>query len=153
MDVRTSLLALLLRFWLPLLLVCFYAFRRGGPPERTAASMLLFAAVATVAVRTDFPVRYSSVQTSVVVVDVMLLIGLVVLTLKADRRWPMLLTALHAVTVLGHLGKVLNPELLRLGYAVMIALPTLPGLAVLAMGTWRHRSRMRRYGIDPSWNA
>lgn len=153
MDLRASLVALLLRFWVPLLLVCLYAIRRGGVPERIAGWMLLIAAIATVFVRSEFRVRYGYVQASVAAIDVTLLIGLVILAVKADRRWPMLLTALHAVTVLGHVGKLLNPELLRLGYAVMIALPTLPGLLVLAAGTWRHRSRVRRFGTDPSWSA
>ncbi|QXT34856.1 hypothetical protein KV697_13835 [Sphingomonas sanguinis] len=153
MDLRASLVALLLRFWVPLLLTCLYAIRRGGGPERAAGWMLLAAAIATVAVRSDFKVRYALVQASVAAIDVALLVGLLLLAAKADRRWPMLLAALHAVTVLGHVGKLLNPELLRLGYAVMIALPTLPGLAVLAIGTRRHRSRVRRYGTDPSWSG
>ncbi|EZP49959.1 hypothetical protein [Sphingomonas sp. RIT328] len=152
MDIRLSLVALLLRFWLPLLATLLYAARRGGPPERAAGGMLLAAAVGTLVVRTDFAHRYSSVQGSVVLIDVLLLVGLVALALKADRRWPILLAALHGMTVLGHVGKALNPNLLRLGYAVMISMPALPGLAVLAVGTWRHQLRMRRHGTDPSWS-
>lgn len=153
MEIRASLVALLLRFWLPLLIVCLYAIRRGGAPERVVGWMLLVAAGATIAVRTGFTHRYSSVQAPVVVVDVLLLVGLLSVALRADRRWPILLTALHCITLLGHLGKMLNPDLLRLGYAVMIALPTLPGLAVLAIGTRRHRLRLRRFGTDPSWSS
>ncbi len=151
MDIRPSLLALLLRFWLPLLAACLYAVRRGGAPERAAGWMLLTASFATLVVRTEFSHRYRSIQGSVVLIDVILLAALVALALKADRRWPILLAALHGVTVLGHLGKFLNPHLWRLGYAVMIAVPTLPGLVVLAAGTWRHQSRLRANGTDPSW--
>lgn len=153
MEIRASLVALLLRFWLPLAFACLYAIRRGGSPERCVGWMLLAAAFGTLAVRTTFAQRYSSVQIPVVVVDMLLLFGLTAVALKADRRWPILLTALHCVTLLGHLGKLLNPDLMRLGYAVMIALPTLPGLAVLVIGTRRHRIRLRRFGTDPSWSS
>lgn len=152
MPIRLSLIALLVRFWLPLILVCIYAARKGGGPERTVAAMLMAAAVATVAVRSDFAVRYHSISGAVLVIDIILFGGLTIVATKANRQWPIILASLHGVTLLGHLGKALNPELWRLGYAVMISAPALPGLVVLALGTWRHRRRIAKNGADASWS-
>lgn len=153
MSIRLSLIALLIRFWLPLLLVCIYAMRKGGGPERTVAAMLLAAALATLAVRSDFAERYHSVSSAVLIIDIILFGGLTIVATKANRQWPIILASLQGVTLLGHLGKALNPELWRLGYAVMIAAPVLPGIVVLALGTWRHRRRLAKNGVDASWNG
>lgn len=152
MGIRLSFVVLAFRFWVPLLLVVAYAWRRGGAPERIVAAMLLTAAVATVVVRSDFATRFSWVHPQIVVVDVILFCGLLAVALRADRIWPMPLTALQGVTLMGHVGKILNPDLWSLGYAVMIALPVLPGITILAIGTWRHQRRVRRTGNDRSWN-
>jgi len=152
MSIRLSLVALLLRFWLPLLLTCLYAWRRGGGPERVVAAMLLSAAIATIVVRSDFAIRYHTISGAVLFIDLLLFGGLVAVATKANRQWPIILASLHGVTLLGHLGKAMNPDLLRLGYAAMLSLPALPGIIVLALGTWRHRRRIARSGADASWN-
>lgn len=144
---------ILARFWLPLALACVYAIRRGGAPEKTAAGMLATAGLATIAVEHNLPTRFASVEIGVMIVDMALLAGLLVLMTEANRWWPILLTALQMMTVLGHLGKWLNPQIMQLAYAIMLFVPAYPGILVLAVGTYRHRRRLRQNGADASWSV
>lgn len=137
-------------FWISLVGVCSYALARGGPAERRVAVMLAAAAVLTAAVREPWASRYSTLELRVALVDLALLAGLVVVAVRAGRVWPIALCALQAVTVLGHLGKLLDPDLWRLGYALMIMVPVFPGLVLLAVGTWRHAARTPRSSATSS---
>ena len=128
-------------FWTMLGTAASYAFKRGGGAERAAAAMLVLAAVGTVLVRSTVATRYSNVESGVVAVDVVLLVGLVVVAVRSGRAWSVALAVLQSVTLLGHLGKRLDPDLWRLGYAMMITGPAYPGLVALAIGTFRHRRR------------
>lgn len=99
------------------------------------------------------PTRFASVEIGVMIVDITLLAGLLLLMAKANRWWPILLTALQMMTVLGHLGKWLNPQIMQLAYAIMLFVPAYPGILVLAIGTYRHRRRLQWNGADASWSA
>lgn len=132
-----------LTFWTMLVAVAAYASARGGGVERSAAAMLLGAAIATVLVRSDAALRYSSIETGVLTVDALLLVGLIAVAVHSGRWWSIALATLQAVTLLGHLGKRLDPDLWRLGYAIMITAPAYPGLIALAIGTWQHRRAER----------
>lgn len=137
-------------FWTMLLVAAAYATVRGGVSERLAAAMLLGAAVATVLVRSNASQRYSSVEVGVLVVDGLLLAGLVVVALRSGRGWSITLAALQTVTLLGHLGKRLDPELWRLGYAIMVTAPAYPGLLALAIGTRQHHRATRTRSSAPT---
>lgn len=130
-------------FWTLLLSVAAYALACGGRSERTAAALLVAAAAATVIVRSGAEQRYSSVETGILAVDACLLMALVSLAVRSGRRWSIVLSVLQGITLLGHLGKRLDPELWRLGYAMMITGPAYPGLAALAIGIWQHRRATR----------
>ncbi|WP_294235181.1 hypothetical protein [uncultured Sphingomonas sp.] len=121
-------------FWTILLLVCVAAWRLGGRHEREAASLLLLAAISTVLVRSSAAGRYSSVEVGVLAVDAALICGLVVVAVRSGRWWSIALAVLQGITLLGHLGKFLDPGLWRLGYAIMITGPAFPGLIILLIG-------------------
>lgn len=126
-------------FWTILLLVCVAAWRLGRWHEREAASLLLLAAVATVLVRSSTTSRYSSVEVGVLAVDAALNCALVVLAVRSGRWWSIALAVLQGITLLGHLGKFLDPGLWRLGYAIMITGPAFPGLVILLIGIVQSR--------------
>lgn len=144
-------LVLLVRFWLPLLLVVTYAVRRGGGPERGGAALLLVAALATVAVRPTGQHRYADLAAGVLIVDAALMIGLVWLAIRAARVWPLGMAALHGISLLGHLGKAENVRLWALGYELILILPAPLIVLTLGVGTWTHQRRLRMLGADISW--
>ena len=133
-------------FWLSLALVGVAAARWGGVPERSAAAMYVVAALATVLVRPAFATRYQAVEPTVFLIDLILLVGLVTLTIRHDRWWPICATALQALAVLAHVGKLMNPDLWRFGYQLMAVWSAWPTVLILAAGVWSNRRRtwMRR---------
>ena len=62
------------------------------------------------------------------------------------------LVAIHGVTVLAHVVKLLNSSIIRHAYAIAIAAPAYLSLAVLIAGVLRHQARLRRSGADLDWS-
>jgi len=130
-----------------------YALACGGAPERmvaalfAAATVLTFAAQATLK-RGDFAVT----ETGVFLVDLALLAGLFAVMLMTTRFWTIWLVALQLVPVASHCAKLLmGPQIVPWAYAVALAVWSYPMLAILVLGTARHRERMRDYGVDMPW--
>lgn len=131
---------------------CGYALWRGGAPERIVGGALLAAFVATLATYSELAGRFDSVELGVLIVDAVLLAVLVAVALRADRGWPFLLAGLHLCSVGAHLLKFLDVNMIRVTYALMIAIWSYPMLIALAVGTHRHRLRLQRQGYDLAWS-
>lgn len=123
------------------LLVCAYALRRGGKPERWAASILIAGLILTWALIRHSGQRYHAPEIGVAVADGLTLIGMVWLTLRADRYWPGWLAAMQAIVVLSHLAMILRVTDIPGYYKNTIQLWIYPQLAVLAIGVLRERLR------------
>jgi hypothetical protein len=140
-------------FDLFLLVCCGYAFWRGGPPERVGASIFVAAVVFTRIAVSGAATRYSSIEAGVVIVDVATLLALVVLALRANRLWPLWVTALQAIGAAGHVVKLMDPNVIRWAYAFALAFWSYPMLALLALGVWNHQRRLAKFGADKSWSS
>lgn len=127
--------------------VCAYACVRGGPPERLVATAFLVAALLTALLQAV----YRSIEIGILLVDAGLLALMLAIALASTRFWPLLMTSLQGSEVLGHFAKLLAPETVPEAYFAVVAFWGFPMLALLAWGTWRHRRRLRRYGIDHDW--
>jgi hypothetical protein len=140
-------------FYLVLLLSCGYAGLKGGAPERWAAAIFALAAIlSSIAVATP-NTRYTSVEAGVLAVDVAMLAALLVLATRAERFWPLWVTALHLIGTAGHAIKLADPTVVRFGYSLALALWSYPMLLLLVLGTWRHRKRLALHGADKSWST
>jgi hypothetical protein len=135
-----------------LLAVSGYALWRGGEPERLVAAILVLGSIASYAVNLPAQSRYYSVAAGVFAIDLISLAAFVTIALRANRYWPMAVASMHAISVIAHIAKYLDPTLIRTAYSFMIALWIYPMLAVLLIGTIRHRQRLIRNGTDPSWS-
>lgn len=131
---------------------CLYALWRGGAPERIAAGAMLAACLASALVRSDAELRFVEVETGLFLIDAILLIILFAVAVKADRGWPMVIAALHLATVGAHAVKLIDPEMIRVTYVVMISAWSWPMVFALALGTARHRSRLKAQGFDLDWS-
>lgn len=130
---------------------CSYALLRGGAPERIVGGSLLTACAATLLSYSELSTRFDHVEMAVFTVDAILLCVLVAVALRADRLWPLFVAGLHISTVGAHLIKFFDLNMIRVTYAVMIAGWSYPMLALLAIGTWRHRRRLKIHGHDHPW--
>ena len=125
----------------------------GGAPERTAAALLIAAYAVTRLAARPLAARYGPLDVTMLTVDLLLLAGLLLLSVRADRSWPIVLTALHSLTVLGYLGGAVNPALRQLGYAIFLTLPAWLGMSPLWIGIVTHQRRLRQHGVDKSWRT
>lgn len=129
-----------------------YACWRGGAPERLTGLALLLAALATTLLPPAAPVWYARLEVGILAVDLVLLGVMLVITLHADRYWPIWVTALHALGTGSHLARALNPDVVSLAYAVLTTAWSYPILLVLVVGTHRHSRRIRSNGWDLDWS-
>jgi hypothetical protein len=98
------------------------------------------------------PHRFQSVEYGVLVVDVPVFIGYAILASRADRFWPIWVTALVGVEVLAHLGRwSAGSDISRWVYAISIVIWSYPIIAIIAFGTLCHQRRVARFGYDRSW--
>lgn len=134
------------------LLVCGYAWWRGGQPERMVALLLMAAALGTLLLPTT-PREFDQLHWRVLAIDVALLAALVGVALRAARFWPLWLAAMHLIAIAVHFAKAYHPLLLPWIYAVAVGQLAYPMLALLLVGTIRHQHRRRAAGTDPDWSA
>jgi hypothetical protein len=140
-------------FW-GLLAVCtIYALALGGAPERIGAGLYALAVVATNEILwADVGRRWMHLDIQLFLVDFVLFVAFCVLTLLANRFWPIWVSALLGLGVLGHLARWAGPDLFWYAYALALTIWSYPILVLIAWGTFNHRRRLRRFGSDPSWS-
>lgn len=147
--------------WPPLNMVVFSALMisstalalwRGGPPEKIAAIMFTLSAYYTYAMLSASTPSFRSIELGILVVDIILLVALVVLALRADRFWPLWLAALQLVGTAAHGAKFVDPSLADRIYAFLLAVWAYPTVLLLFVGTWRHQKRLARFGTDRAWS-
>lgn len=135
-----------------LMACCGYALWRGGAPERIGAAIILFGTALTVVAASGSANRFGSVEVGIFVVDVAGSVAFLILALRAERFWPLWMTALQAIETAGHAVKLVDPIVMRWAYAFVLAIWMYPMLVLLAVGTWRHQTRLTRFGEDRSWS-
>lgn len=138
-------------FWIT---ACSYVAVRGGAPERIAAGAIVLAILATTFL--SFLLRpragaYGSMELGVAFTDVALFATLVALALSSARFWPMLMASMQGCGMMGHLAKPLAPDIIPKAYYVTVAFWAYPIILLLIVATWRHRVRLKRYGVDYAW--
>lgn len=131
-------------FSLMLISCCGYGIACGGKPERAVAYMLLGAAVATALVGYGFPQPRGSIRWPVMLVDFALVAGLLWVALKADRLWPMAVTAMQLITAVAHPALEVAATTAPRAYMIAIFMSGFLIPPVLAFGTYLHRRRSNR---------
>lgn len=127
-----------------------YAALRGGTPERITG-VALFVAAFLSRLASQVAGAYHSVVPGVVLVDIALLLLLLGLALTSTRFWPMAMASMHACGFLGHFAKAIGPEIWARAYFAMVSFWGFPMCLLLLAATWRHRTRLKRYGVDYAW--
>jgi len=143
----------LIVFYLLLLVCCGYALLRGGAPERIGAAIYAIGTALTVLTYRAWAQRFGAVEVGIMALDLATTVALLVLALRARRWWPLWVTALQAVSTVGHLAKLADPQMIRWAYAFLLGIWSYPILAIIAFGTFNHQRRLKRFGSDPSWSS
>lgn len=138
-------------YWVLLAACWIYASLRGGPPERLGAAILVLFSLLT-ALTIPNHARFRFLETQILVIDLLCLTAFVILALRADRFWPLWVAALQLLGVASHGVKFLEPDLFSRTYAFMLAIWSYPIIAIMIVGTARHRARLRNFGSDRAWS-
>ena len=139
-------------YWTLLALCSLYVFWRGGSPERVGMAVIVIGSILTTASSTaNLGIRFHSIEMGMFIVDVVVLIAFVALALAADRYWPLWVAGLQLIGVATHTLMLTSPDMVPWVYAVTQSLWGYPILLAIVVGTARHRKRMVRRAVDPSW--
>ena len=131
-------------YHLLLVAVAAYAFLHGKADERLAAAICVVATLATRLVLSPLASRYSGVETGVLIVDLLTLAGFTLIALRTDRFWPLWVAGLQLTTLVAHLLKAVQLELLPYAYATAARFWVYPIFLIIVVGTWRSHHRARR---------
>jgi hypothetical protein len=129
-----------------------YTILRGAAPERIGAAILLLGSILTLLTLSSVATIYRSLEARVFLVDVVTLVAFLVLALRADRLWPLCITAFQLVGTAGHAVKLVDPQVLPYAYAFALRFWGYPMILMLILGTWNHQKRLARNGVDRSWS-
>jgi hypothetical protein len=138
-------------FWLSLLLVVGWSIRMGGGPERAVAIVFLVGGIFS-RVAIAHPHKFDHVEVGLAVIDLGVLIGSWLISMYANRWWPLPLTATQVVACLAHVCRAADATVSPASYSRMEAFSAWPMVILLIAGTLAHRRRSRAIGVDPSWS-
>ena len=130
-------------YFVVLTMVCAYALFRGQADARYAASICVLASIASVIAMSPLAGRYSHVESGVFIVDLAVLAGFTAIALRSDRFWPLWVAGLQLTTILAHLLKAVQFELIPQVYAVAARFWVYPIFLIIVIGTWRSHQRRR----------
>lgn len=139
----------ILIFNVTLLAACGFALFRGAAPERLAALLMILAAVASFVAGSSF--RFTRVESSVFLIDTILMVGLVAVALRANRFWPIWLASLQIVAFAFHGVRAYVHDLPGWSYQRAVSLIAYPMLLILLVGAQRHHARSKCGAPEPSW--
>jgi asparagine N-glycosylation enzyme membrane subunit Stt3 len=123
---------------------CGYALLRGKADARIVALVFLAGNFATYALRSPQQIVYSSVESGILAVDVLALLGFTYVALTSDRFWPLWVSGLQLITTFGHAMKALQSDLMPIAYAAALRFWSYPILIILCVAVWRGQRRSRR---------
>jgi hypothetical protein len=127
-----------------------YASIRGGAPERLCVAIHMIGGVIG-AVIVSMPQTFSSLEKALFGVDILVFLAFVMLAIRANRFWPIWATALMGLGLACHLALMLNSDVGPWAYAVVVSFFGYPLIPLIIGGTFAHRLRLARDGIDPDW--
>jgi hypothetical protein len=139
-----------LQYWTVLLAVTAYTFLRGRRDERAAAIVCVAATLGTVLLHSQLSERFAHVEYGVMTVDLLAFLGFTAIAIRTDRFWPLWVAGLQLTTILSHILKAVELDLLPQAYAAAARLWVYPIFVVIVLGTWRtHQRRLREFEITP----
>lgn len=117
-----------------LVICCAYTFKFGGRTGRWCVALITLTIMLTIiAAAIDSP--RDRVTPMMVVADATFLLGLVLLSFKSNRRWPIWMAAFQLNCVLAHAVGILSPKLIGSVYYAMATIWGIPTLLVMVIGT------------------
>lgn len=132
-----------------------YAFARGAGPEKQAGAILTSMVVLFLGYRLLTPGSgvYDKIDLGHLVIDLVALVLLGRLAIRANRIYPLWMLAAQLISTLMHLGRELDTHIAPIAYFLLIHAPSYIQVIAFALGLLAHRRRVKRFGTYRSWRA
>jgi hypothetical protein len=141
--------------WSTQFLLCIsvlFAARKGGEPERMVAIILVATFLFDIANHQIFgDPTWFEVNPGHFVIDLWAFLTLTWVALKANRGWPLFMSATQLIVIMAHFSKLFEIDVARRSYWAMAQMPQMVQFFVLIIGTYAHIARRRRIGTYASW--
>jgi sensor domain CHASE-containing protein len=135
-----------------LLLAFLLATRKGDEPERLVAITIVAMLGFDIANHQIFgDPTWFEVNPGHFVIDLWALLSLTWVALKANRGWPLWISATQLLVVMAHFAKLLEIDEALRGYWIMTKMPAVAQILLVMFGTFAHMIRQRRIGPYPAW--
>jgi len=121
--------------------ICGYALLKGRTDARIVAIVCIIASFASSTLKGPIVGSYTSLETGVFVIDILVFIAFTAVALTSDRFWPLWISGLQLTTSLGHVLKAIETNLVPIAYAAALRFWSYPILIILAVGVWRGQRR------------
>lgn len=129
--------------------------RWGAGPERVCVAMIVFMNLGDRLYHAviDRGTLYASVDLGHLFIDVVAAALFIGVALRANRVYPLWLSAFQLVSVISHFAREMDTKLVTFAYGLMTYAPYYFILLILTGGLWMHARRVRHYGPYPSWRT
>jgi len=121
-------------------------------PEVGVATLLMSAAILTVALRPSVATRFQELDVKMLAIDAGLFFGLATYSARSGNLWVICAAALQLISTTAHLARVTTPGMWRLGYQVMEEASSYPTLVLLAWGLWSRHLGARKAALSNSFS-
>lgn len=118
-----------------------------GRSELVVAASYLAATLLQKALEGIAGPMFAGFEPFVAMIDFALAIGLVLLAVRDPRTWILCAAALQLVVSFAHIGKLLDPSMSRLAYAILMGSGGYPSQILLSIGIALHGMRARNVAI------
>lgn len=139
-----------------LIVVCsvlLYATYFGGMPERVISSILAATYLSDPIYHlVSSAENFRNVDLGHFLFDFLVLGGMIWVGLRANRVWPLCISALQLVPIMGHISMIIGQPGLVGVYWLMTVAINLPILMILLVGTIAHQRRVGRVGSYADWS-
>ncbi len=125
-------------FWSFLVAAVGVAVRFGGRDERLVAIVLLAATFFTPLVLSH---GYSSPESGIIMIDILLFMALATIAMRSESFWPMWAAGFQLCALAVHVAAAELPTIRPAAYAETLAILSYPVIAALGIGTWLEARR------------
>jgi hypothetical protein len=131
------------------------AWRWGAGPERACVAANIYMRIADLIYHWLFGthVYFANVEIGHAFIDLTTALAFLLIALRANRVYPLWLSALQFVSFISHIAVSLSHAIAGLAYWILIVSPSYLQLIVLALSIFLHHRRVKQHGTYRSWRT
>lgn len=130
-----------------------YAVFCGDAPEKIGSLIFVGAVIGDSLYHAIFPLgsSYDSINVGHLIIDVVMLVALAVLAMRANRIYPLWLLAAQIISTAMHIQRAIVPEIHPFAYWTLTRVPSYLQMILLAVGVAAQHHRRRRGIVARPW--